>query len=143
IKFRNYKECLKNQTIGDNSHSSAVNAVFEINQLKEQLQGKDDIIRKLQTHINIISMLNVKPTIGSSDKQALEIKLTQLKYLITSVRIQNDGFKVKDKQEKDKIGAKPDKNEKRRKARQCQILVTVEKAEKKKIQSQGTNTSKS
>nr|GEU44849.1 hypothetical protein [Tanacetum cinerariifolium] len=60
----------------------------------EQLQGKDDTIRKLQTHINIISMLNVKPTIGSSDKQALETKLTQLKDLITSVRIQNDGFKI-------------------------------------------------
>nr|GFA70155.1 hypothetical protein [Tanacetum cinerariifolium] len=40
IKFRNYKECFKNQTIGDNSHSSVVNAIFEINQLKEQLQGK-------------------------------------------------------------------------------------------------------
>nr|GEW06481.1 retrovirus-related Pol polyprotein from transposon TNT 1-94 [Tanacetum cinerariifolium] len=64
IKFRNYKECLKNQTIGDNSHSPAVNAFFEINQLKEQLQGKDDTIKKLQTQINSMSMLNVEPTVG-------------------------------------------------------------------------------
>nr|GEX16187.1 hypothetical protein [Tanacetum cinerariifolium] len=64
IKFRNYKECLKNQTISDNSHSPAVNTVFEINQLKEQLQGKDDTIRKLQTQINSMSMLNVEPTVG-------------------------------------------------------------------------------
>nr|GEZ03913.1 hypothetical protein [Tanacetum cinerariifolium] len=63
IKFRNYKECLKNQTIGDNSHSPVVNAVFEINQLKEHLQGKDDTIRKLQTQINSMSMLNVEPTV--------------------------------------------------------------------------------
>nr|GEY16081.1 hypothetical protein [Tanacetum cinerariifolium] len=63
IKFRNYKEFLKNQTIGDNSHSPAVNAVFEINQLKEQLQGKDDTIRKLQTQINNMSILNVEPTV--------------------------------------------------------------------------------
>nr|GEV84919.1 ribonuclease H-like domain, reverse transcriptase, RNA-dependent DNA polymerase [Tanacetum cinerariifolium] len=94
IKFRNYKECLKNQTICDNSHSLAVNAVFEINQLKEQLQGKDDTIRKLQTQINSMSMLNVEPTVGSFYKQALENKLTQLKDAITSVRIQNDSFKV-------------------------------------------------
>nr|GEV43435.1 hypothetical protein [Tanacetum cinerariifolium] len=39
---------------------------------------------------------------------------------------------VKDKQEKDKIGTKPDKNEKRGKARQCQIPVTINKAEKRR-----------
>nr|GFB98273.1 hypothetical protein [Tanacetum cinerariifolium] len=94
IKFRNYRECLKNQTIGDNSHSPKVNAAFKINQLKEQLQEKDDTIRKLQTHINSMSMLNVEPTVASFDKQALETELTQLKDAITSVRIQNDGFKV-------------------------------------------------
>nr|GEU76694.1 retrovirus-related Pol polyprotein from transposon TNT 1-94 [Tanacetum cinerariifolium] len=93
IKFRNYKECLKNQTIGNNSHSPAINVVFEIIQLKEQLQGKDDTIRKLQTQINSMSMLNVEPTVGSFDKQALETELTQLKDAITLVRIQNDGFK--------------------------------------------------
>nr|GEZ20377.1 hypothetical protein [Tanacetum cinerariifolium] len=58
---------------------------FEINQLKEQLQGKDDTIRKLQTQINSMS---------SFDKQALETELTQLKDVITSVRIQNDWFKI-------------------------------------------------
>nr|GEX20357.1 hypothetical protein [Tanacetum cinerariifolium] len=94
IKFRNYKECLKNQTIGDNSHSPTVNAVFEINQLTKQHQEKDDTIMKLQTHINNMSMLNVEPTLGSFDKQALETELTQLKDAITSVRIQNDGFTV-------------------------------------------------
>nr|GEX26115.1 hypothetical protein [Tanacetum cinerariifolium] len=70
------------------------NAAFEINQLKEQLQGKDDTIRKLKIQINSMSMLNVEPTIGSFDKKALETKLTQLKVTITSVRIQHDGFKV-------------------------------------------------
>ncbi|GJW22914.1 hypothetical protein Tco_0033536 [Tanacetum coccineum] len=39
-------------------------------------------------------MLNVGSTVGSFDKQALETELTQLKDAITSVRIQNDGFKV-------------------------------------------------
>nr|GEV27476.1 hypothetical protein [Tanacetum cinerariifolium] len=61
---------------------------------KEQLQGKDDTIKKLQTQINSMSMLNVKPTVGSFDKQALETELTQLKDAITSVRIQNDRLKI-------------------------------------------------
>nr|GEW97826.1 retrovirus-related Pol polyprotein from transposon TNT 1-94 [Tanacetum cinerariifolium] len=47
--------------------------------------------------------------------------------------------KVKEKQEKDKMETKPDKNEKRGKAQQCRSPITVKKAEKKKkIQSQRT-----
>nr|GEW74350.1 hypothetical protein [Tanacetum cinerariifolium] len=37
---------------------------------------------------------------------------------------------VKEKQENDKIGTKPDKNEKREKAQQCRSPVTFKKAEK-------------
>nr|GFA78039.1 hypothetical protein [Tanacetum cinerariifolium] len=37
-----------------------------------------------------MSMLNVEPTVGSFNKQALETELTQLKDAITLVRIQND-----------------------------------------------------
>ncbi|GJZ38515.1 retrovirus-related pol polyprotein from transposon TNT 1-94 [Tanacetum coccineum] len=61
--------------------------------LKDQLQGKDDTIRNLQTQINITRMLNVGSTVGSFDKQALETELTQLKDALTSVRIQIDGFR--------------------------------------------------
>nr|GEZ31350.1 hypothetical protein [Tanacetum cinerariifolium] len=51
--------------------------------------------------------------------------------------------KVKDKQENDKIRTKPDKNEKRGKARQCKSPVTVKKIEKeKKIQTKGTKNAK-
>nr|GEU57081.1 hypothetical protein [Tanacetum cinerariifolium] len=39
---------------------------------------------------------------------------------------------VKDKQEKDNNGTKPDKNGKRGKPRQCQNSVTIKKAEKAK-----------
>ncbi|GJS21865.1 hypothetical protein Tco_0450497 [Tanacetum coccineum] len=94
VKFQKYKECLQNQRVCDNSNSTASNAMFEINKLKDQLQGKDDTIRNLQTQINITRMLNVGSTVGSFDKQALETELSQLKDAITSVRIQNDGFKV-------------------------------------------------
>ncbi|GKC00120.1 retrovirus-related pol polyprotein from transposon TNT 1-94, partial [Tanacetum coccineum] len=73
VKFQKYKECLQNQRVCDNTNSTASNAIFEINKLKDQLQGKDDTIRNLQTQINITRMLNVGSTV---------------------VRIQNDGFKV-------------------------------------------------
>ncbi|GJZ94531.1 TRAF-type zinc finger domain-containing protein 1-like protein [Tanacetum coccineum] len=62
--------------------------------LKDQLQGKDDTIRNLQTQINITRMLNVGSTVGSFDKQALETELTQLKDALTSVRIQIDRYKA-------------------------------------------------
>ncbi|GJZ84169.1 hypothetical protein Tco_0649508 [Tanacetum coccineum] len=86
LKFQNYKQC--------SDTSSASNAIFEINKLRNQLQGKDATIRNLDAQINIMKVLNVGSTVGSFDKQALETELTQLKDAITSVRIQNDGFKA-------------------------------------------------
>ncbi|GJX79431.1 hypothetical protein Tco_0327580 [Tanacetum coccineum] len=86
-------EILKKQQILNESEKRC--AFIEKNHVNYKMfQGKDDTIRKLQTQINSMSMLNVGPTVGSFDKQALETKLTQLKDAITSVRIQNDGFKI-------------------------------------------------
>ncbi|GJX14129.1 retrovirus-related pol polyprotein from transposon TNT 1-94 [Tanacetum coccineum] len=59
--------------------SSASNAIFEINKLRKQLQGKDDTIRNLETQINITRMLNVGSTEGSCDQQALETDRIHLK----------------------------------------------------------------
>ncbi|GJW96197.1 ribonuclease H-like domain-containing protein [Tanacetum coccineum] len=86
LKFQNYKQCIDT--------SSASNAIFEINKLRKQLQGKDDTIRNLETQINITRMLNVGSTEGSCDQQALETDRIQLKDTITSLRIQLDGLKV-------------------------------------------------
>ncbi|GJT26756.1 integrase, catalytic region, zinc finger, CCHC-type containing protein [Tanacetum coccineum] len=60
----------------------------------DNLQGKDDTIRNLETQINITRMLNVGSTEGSCDQQALETDRIQLKDTITSLRIQLDGLKV-------------------------------------------------
>ncbi|GJU55564.1 retrovirus-related pol polyprotein from transposon TNT 1-94 [Tanacetum coccineum] len=46
LKFQNYKQCIDT--------SSASNAIFEINKLRQQLQGKDDTIRNLDAQINIM-----------------------------------------------------------------------------------------
>nr|GFC74416.1 hypothetical protein [Tanacetum cinerariifolium] len=68
--------------------------------LKDQLQGKDETIRNLQAQHDIVSLLNVGPTDGRKD---LETDLTQLKDTITSLRIQNDGFKVTNGTQKTEI----------------------------------------
>ncbi|GJX18515.1 hypothetical protein Tco_0221192 [Tanacetum coccineum] len=66
-------EVLKQQkmVIESEKHtSSASNAIFEINKLRQQLQGKDDTIRNLDAQINIMKVLNVGST--EVDLQALE-----------------------------------------------------------------------
>ncbi|GKB99714.1 hypothetical protein Tco_0985851 [Tanacetum coccineum] len=70
------------------------NAIFEINKLRQQLQGKYDTIRNLDAQINIMKVLNVGTIEGSCDQQALETDRIQLKDTITSLRIQLDGLKV-------------------------------------------------
>ncbi|GJR29972.1 hypothetical protein Tco_1106204 [Tanacetum coccineum] len=94
VKFQNYKEAIQNQKLCDNSNSIASNVIFEINKLKDQLQGRDETIRNLHAQINIMSMLNVGSPVGSFDKNALETEISQLKDNISSLRIQNDGYKI-------------------------------------------------
>ncbi|GJZ42267.1 hypothetical protein Tco_0589153 [Tanacetum coccineum] len=86
LKFQNYKQC--------SDTSSASNAIFEINKLRDQLQGKDATIRNLDAQINIMKVLNVGSTEGSCDQQALDTDRIQLKDMITSLRIQLDGLKI-------------------------------------------------
>ncbi|GJT84171.1 hypothetical protein Tco_1058513 [Tanacetum coccineum] len=85
-------EILKKQQMLNESEKRC--AFIEKNHLKDQLQGKDDTIKNLQTQINITRMLNVGSTVGSFDNQALETELTQLKDALTSVRIQINGYKA-------------------------------------------------
>ncbi|GKB18177.1 hypothetical protein Tco_0852100 [Tanacetum coccineum] len=86
LKFQNYKQC--------SDTSSASNAIFEINKLRDRLQGKYATIRNLDAQINIVKVLNIGSTEGSCDQQALDTDRIQLKDMITSLRIQLDGLKV-------------------------------------------------
>ncbi|GJW34433.1 hypothetical protein Tco_0054465 [Tanacetum coccineum] len=86
LKFQNYKQSIDT--------SSASNAIFEINKLRDQLQGKDTTIRNLNAQFNIMKVLNAGSTEGSCNQQALETDRIQLKDTITSLRIQLDGLKV-------------------------------------------------
>nr|GEZ52709.1 hypothetical protein [Tanacetum cinerariifolium] len=70
VKFQNYKECLRNQ------------------------KEKDDTIRYLHAEKDILGLLNMGSTKSSIETKALEAKIAQLKEGLTSLKIQNDGYKV-------------------------------------------------
>ncbi|GJV10334.1 hypothetical protein Tco_1351875 [Tanacetum coccineum] len=53
------------------THSRASYAIFEINKLRQQLQGKDDTIRNLDAQINIMKVLNVGSTEALKPKRGL------------------------------------------------------------------------
>ncbi|GJS33066.1 reverse transcriptase domain-containing protein [Tanacetum coccineum] len=61
LKFQNYKQCIDT--------SSASNAIFEINKLRDQLQGKDTTIRNLDAQINIMKVLNEPPRTSNRPTQ--------------------------------------------------------------------------
>nr|GEY70237.1 hypothetical protein [Tanacetum cinerariifolium] len=87
VKFQKFKECA-------NSNATPLNVIFEINKLKDQLQERDETIRNLESQFNISRMLKIGSPVGSLDKNAIETEITKLKDNITSLRIQNDGYKI-------------------------------------------------
>ncbi|GJY69775.1 retrovirus-related pol polyprotein from transposon TNT 1-94 [Tanacetum coccineum] len=72
LKFQKYKECFENSQVCNNLNSLELNIFFEINRLKEQLQGKDNTIGKLKAHIN-----NMKAWI--KDDSLVEMKMCHFK----------------------------------------------------------------
>nr|GFD45318.1 hypothetical protein [Tanacetum cinerariifolium] len=56
LKVQRYKENLKNQRVLDNSNAMALNAIFGITLLKDQLRERDETVRNLQSEINISKM---------------------------------------------------------------------------------------
>ncbi|GKC91271.1 integrase, catalytic region, zinc finger, CCHC-type containing protein, partial [Tanacetum coccineum] len=69
LKFQKYKECFENPQVCNNSSSPELNVFFEISKLKDQLQGKDELIRKLKAQIGIKSV-----TEASKSKSKCETK---------------------------------------------------------------------
>nr|GEU69677.1 hypothetical protein [Tanacetum cinerariifolium] len=94
IKFQEYRDCFESPNVCDNSQSPAYNAFFEINKLKDQLQRKDITFKQLQTQLKDATVVQVGPTAGSLDKQALETEITQLKDKLTYVNIQLNSYKI-------------------------------------------------
>ncbi|GJV97544.1 retrovirus-related pol polyprotein from transposon TNT 1-94 [Tanacetum coccineum] len=90
LKFQKYKECFENPQVCNNSSSPELNVFFEINKLKDQIQGKDELIRKLKAQIGNMKEVSADSNLSTLEFQALETKNTQLKEELTAVRIKND-----------------------------------------------------
>ncbi|GJT14674.1 putative ribonuclease H-like domain-containing protein [Tanacetum coccineum] len=79
----------KEKRFCNNSSSPELNVFFEINKLKDQIQGKDELIRKLKTQIGNMKEVNADSNLSTLEFQALETKNTQLKEELTVVSIKN------------------------------------------------------
>ncbi|GJW55364.1 hypothetical protein Tco_0099449 [Tanacetum coccineum] len=93
LTFQKYKECFENPQVCNNSSSLELNVFFEINKLKDQLQGKDESIRKLKAQIGNMKEVSVGSNLSTLEFQALETENTQLKEELTAVRIKNDSLR--------------------------------------------------
>ncbi|GJW18147.1 hypothetical protein Tco_0025583 [Tanacetum coccineum] len=93
LKFQKYKECFENPQVCNNSSSPELNVFFEINKLKDQIQGKDELIRKLKAQIGNMKEVSADSNLSTLEFQALETKNTQLKEELTAVRIKNDSLR--------------------------------------------------
>ncbi|GJT42568.1 hypothetical protein Tco_0951283 [Tanacetum coccineum] len=60
LKFQKYKECFENPQVCNNSSSPELNVFFEINKLKDQLQGKDELLGKLKAQIEELTAVRIK-----------------------------------------------------------------------------------
>ncbi|GJU97248.1 hypothetical protein Tco_1326519, partial [Tanacetum coccineum] len=76
----------------NNSSSPELNVFFEINKLKDQLQGKDELLGKLKAQISNMKEVSADSNLSTLEFQALETKNTQLKEELTAVRIKNDSL---------------------------------------------------
>ncbi|GJS05401.1 hypothetical protein Tco_0321909 [Tanacetum coccineum] len=77
----------------NNSSSPELNVFFEINKLKDQLQGKDELLRKLEPQIGNMNEVSADSNLSTLEFQALETENTQLKEELTAVRIKNDSLR--------------------------------------------------
>ncbi|GKC28270.1 hypothetical protein Tco_1035564 [Tanacetum coccineum] len=61
--------------------------------MKDQIQGKDELIKKLKAQIGNMKEVNTDSNLSTLEFQALKTKNTQLKEELTAVRIKNDSLR--------------------------------------------------
>ncbi|GJR93480.1 hypothetical protein Tco_0265654 [Tanacetum coccineum] len=93
LKFQKYKECFENPQVCNNSSSPELNVFLEINKLKDQIQRKDKLIRKLKAQISNMKEVSTDSNMSTLEFQVLETENTQLKEELTAVRIKNDSLR--------------------------------------------------
>ncbi|GJY97838.1 hypothetical protein Tco_0514748 [Tanacetum coccineum] len=91
LKYQHLKERFRNNKLQTSQDAPEFDSFFEINQLKEQLQGKDNIIRKLKVQI---SHMNERRSEADRilDFKALDSKNMELTENVTALQEQNERF---------------------------------------------------
>ncbi|GJS03645.1 retrovirus-related pol polyprotein from transposon TNT 1-94 [Tanacetum coccineum] len=84
---------MKQLVVCNNSSSPELNVFFEINKLKDQIQRKDELIRKLKAQIGNMKEVSADSNMSTLEFQALETEDTQLKEELTAVRIKSDSLR--------------------------------------------------
>ncbi|GJS43080.1 hypothetical protein Tco_0568123 [Tanacetum coccineum] len=92
-KYQELNVFFENPHVYNNSSSPELNVFFEINKLKDQLQGKYELLRKLKAQIGNMNEVSANPNLSTLEFQALETENTQLKEELTTVRIKNDSLR--------------------------------------------------
>ncbi|GKE94150.1 hypothetical protein Tco_1579005, partial [Tanacetum coccineum] len=89
-KYQELNVFYENPHVCNNYSSPELNVFLEINKLKDQLQGKYELLRKLKAQIDNMNEVSANPNLSTLEFQALETENTQLKEELTTVRIKND-----------------------------------------------------
>ncbi|GJR61977.1 putative reverse transcriptase domain-containing protein [Tanacetum coccineum] len=84
---------MKQLLVCNNSSLPELNVFFEINKLEDQLQGKNELLRKLKAQIGNMKEVSANSNLSTLDFPVLETENTQLKEELTAVRIKNDSLR--------------------------------------------------
>nr|GEW07185.1 retrovirus-related Pol polyprotein from transposon TNT 1-94 [Tanacetum cinerariifolium] len=92
LKFQKYKACFEYPLVCNNSSSPELNVFFEINNLRDHLQGKDESIIKLKAQISNMKEVSTNLNLSTLEVHALDTENTQLKEELSDVRIKHDSL---------------------------------------------------
>ncbi|GKB81311.1 hypothetical protein Tco_0948206 [Tanacetum coccineum] len=99
LKYQNLKERFGNNKSQPSQDTPKFNTVFEINRMKESLQGKDNTIRKLKGQISQMNK-RCSETDRILDFKALDFQNTELTKKVTALQEQNECFRAENEKVK-------------------------------------------
>ncbi|GJV60100.1 retrovirus-related pol polyprotein from transposon TNT 1-94 [Tanacetum coccineum] len=99
LKYQNLKERFGNNKSQPSQDTPKFNTVFEINRMKESLQGKDNTIRKLKGQISQMNKRRSE-TDRILDFKALDFQNTELTKKVTALQEQNERFRAENEKVK-------------------------------------------
>ncbi|GKC76849.1 hypothetical protein Tco_1127623 [Tanacetum coccineum] len=99
LKYQNLKDHLGKNKSQTSQGAPEFDSFFKINQLKEQLQGKDNSIRKLKEKISHMNE-RCSEADRTLDFKALDYQNIELRENVTALQEQNEGFRAENEKVK-------------------------------------------